>query len=341
MKIVRILTAILLALMGAEGLLRILEEPRTEYSGGFRPSIYFEDSAQHVALGPAGYRGFMFVGGERHPVWLALGQDGLRRVPSSQPGAPQVLVVGGASQTFGFGLSDAAIWPSRMAAQWPGAADVRVLALPGTSVEKDWRSAEQGSEAIGRPALIVVVLYKDHTRDDAATGRPVLFRGRIDDDSEIGSAWRQRSYLIDAWAKDIPKIAQALETFRLGHWFVAVGHWLGGRPQAPDTRVSTTDSAQWLRDFVAMAGQRTDPPGQVVVVTLPMPIRRLPRDYYLPLLEGLPTGTATLDLQPTLGTRITTRDLFDDGHYRAPLADKIGAAIGQAICRERPFPACR
>ena len=343
MKALRVLVATLLALAAAEGLLRILEEPRNAYGGVYRPTIYFEDSQQGFSLGPPGYQGMMVVPGARQPVWFALDQDGLRRVPTSRPGAPQVLVIGGASQTFGHGLADAETWPARMAAHWPGPADVRIFALPGTSLEQDWQAVERARGAAGRPALIVVTLYVDaRSLGVHSAARPMLFRGRVDEEPDIASFWRQQSYLIDALADGAPKIVRSFENTKLANWFTVAWRTLAGHPPAPAEIPSTAPVAQAaarLHDFVAMLGARTDPPGRVIVATLPD--RGQPGDYYRPFLDALPEGVATIDLQPILGPKIMTRDLFGDDHYRAPLADAIGAAIGRAICQDHLFSACQ
>ena len=331
----RIALAVVLALLAGEGAMRLFEEPRNSFSGAFRPMPYYEDSVLGVAFGPPNYHGMMALAGQKQ-TWIALDDQGLRRIPSqSAAGAPSILVIGGASQTFGFGLTDEETWPARVAQHLSGPIGIHVLALPGTSIALDWSAARAGRGGVGKPTAVVIALYGNDSDFPLDTG-PRHDRSLAIDEGRVivrhgeTANWITSSLLLEAVIERLEKAWVQSKIPELLEKFLERSSGHGAKANAVAATDARNAPAMALRDFVRAVGARTEPPDHVVVVTLP--IASLAPDYYRATTALLPDSVPIVDLQASLAPRITPAQLFRDGHYRPSLADSIGGAVARALC---------
>lgn len=330
----------ILAILTAEGILRLTESSRNNFVGAMHPTSYFEDPFLGPIAGRPNYRGVINLPGERSSVWIALDEKGLRPIPSSSKTGIQIRVMGGASQTFGFAVPDADTWPSRMTRSLGEPAQVEMLSLPGVSLEREWFSLIAGRTHMTEPNLIVLSLYRDGivfpvndqiVKPDDLT----LIDGLPEQLTPAELAIYPVSRVAFEIMKTINEFPAAVSVSRPAILFGRVRRTLGVRTEKPaESDIPAAPSGSnvgGLRNFVARLGEMTSPKGRVIVVILPS--ENLPPDHFRNLTGTLPRSVMVLDLHEQLINHISSQDVTGDGHYRADLNDLIGKTVASALCQ--------
>ena len=311
----RIFFATAAALLAAELLLRVTESSRSNFIGAFHPTAYTDDPSLGPIFGRPNYRGVLNIPSERELIWTALDDKGLRPVPASSPNGPGILVMGGASQTFGFGVADADTWPAQMTKHLGRDVNTRVLSLPGVSLEREWLSFKAGRSGMHEPSVIVLSLYRwgweIPTDDDAAQSHDYkLVDGRLEQMTpDEYSIYRVSRLAFGLWrgASSIPRALYYSHGADLIRRAYARAHTPVKEPP-PDNQQSPSDTvateAEKLKSFVVRLGSSTQPGGRIIVVALPS--EGLPPDHFQKRMAGFPEFSHDAGLTPsTLRTNYT------------------------------------
>jgi hypothetical protein len=340
MTLKRIVFFGILALLIAEGILRLTENSRNNFVGAMHPTSYFEHPLLGPIAGRPNYRGVINLPGERSSIWITLDDKGLRPVPSSSKTGIRIRVMGGASQTFGFAVPDAHTWPSRMTRSLGEPAQVEMLSLPGVSLEREWFSLIAGRTHMTEPNLIVLSLYREGivfpVSDQIVKPRDLtLIAGLPEQLTPVELAIYPVSRVAFEIIKTINEFPAAVSVSRPAILFGRVRRALGVRTEKPaESDIPEAESSAnvgGLRNFVARLGETTSPKGRVIVVILPS--ENLPPNHFRNLTRTLPSSVMLLDLHEKLIGHISSQDVTGDGHYRADLNDVIGKAVASALCQ--------
>jgi len=329
------LIAVAVGLLSAEGLTRVLVPMEIMLETWFTPGVHTYDAEMGFVFTP-GYQGMM-----RHAdgLWVGepvrLDEHGYRLValpPERTEATQKIVILGGRSLMMSYGLPDEATIHHRLAAHLDKPTEVLNTAWAGDSLWRAWHffNREVAREepydlaiiALVSPYLRPFVGRSDYTLP--SDGRPeeaifpyldgvMLWRGplfakypRTSHSSYLGFALFRRA-------------EQAMKEWRK--------RW---RPKPGNRKITGTpeeitgyiDFLGHIRDELAARGTKT------VFVTMP---HGEPIDYYEALTSAFPSDFSWVDLHAEMRETLPLEQFFAQGHYRAPLADRIAERLAEAV----------
>ena len=324
----------LVAAATAEVLLRCAEPPDIYFRPWYKNGIHRPDPLYGFRWTP-GYDGYM-----RHPdrvytpVPLRLNEFGFRLPVASShagPDALRVLLLGGRSMMFCYGLADDETIAGRMAAVSPRPVVVQNVALAGVDLYHNWHLAREQIEAF-RPDVIFICLYKkdpasffefapDFTRlppppateeelfvlwDGIAGGRgPLVNRlGRRHD----------ASYVLYGLCNIEDRIQNNLD--RVHSWVRRRQEQ--GKIPTPQDEMRSRGLALFLQHI---AGSPVS--GGAVTGIVLLPQRNKPAGLYGEFVNFLPGEIPRIDVHAGLAGELGRLPWIADNHYGRELADRI------------------
>jgi len=336
------LAAVVVAILATEVLLRIAIPPEDAFGTWFSRGVHTPDGKYGLVFTP-GFRGVM-----SHPdgvpcVPLELDAHG-HRLPSGPEGAPEVLVIGGSSMMFSYGLPDRDAIHTQTALR--AATPLRVLntAWPGFDLARNFHAQRDLLGPDHRPDVAVIAFYRLGPRprppetfdplpppqpreklfeffDDLAPGPrdPVTRRlGRLYYATCLGA--RGVGFLKSAYLRCRSIAGSAREMIS----------W-GGKSPVSEGALAPEDLDRQRAFFERVCGHFVARGARVLVVLLPAAARGA--DHYAGVASLVPDGVPCVDLHRELGTELLEGHTIAAGHYDAHAAAQIGARIAEEVSR--------
>lgn len=323
-------TAILIGWMLCEGLVRILVPGPIYYSTWFTPGVHQRDAELGFVFTP-NYQGAM-----RHAdrVWmqpLELNDHGFRLSArgGSDDGVRQtgtIVMLGGASMAFSFGLSDLESLHQQTASHLGAELNVHVVAWPGFTIGQDLLKLDRFMESLPIDRAIVFAYSEDDYQLCSELALPDIAASQLAIDNGDVLPRDPAARLVGAAYYRSVVLAGA------SRWWIAVVGLLKGtgagetRSPAVAGELDTNTPRQQPAAFVAAQQLRARGIREVTVVALPHQLRQIGPDALERFTED---GVSVLDLR-----RLTERpdmDWIAGGHYGPRSAMIIGTRIASAI----------
>ncbi|MBF0326595.1 MAG: hypothetical protein HQL42_16195 [Alphaproteobacteria bacterium] len=317
--------AIAAGLLAAEIIVRVVLHADVNFGPGVRPGAYGEANSPFWRWGWPGFSGFISMSGLPAPVPVRLDEHGYRPAQGTpnDPSVTEIVVMGGASQTFGWGLSAEQTWPARLAFASCRPTLARNIALPGTGPVLDLMLfARTKPDLLARAKVGVLSFY----------GEPRYWlAGYPENGPEIMDAW---SALEDSmrqvvtlhgkrFSATLPPFLSFLERIAiLSPLTRKVTGW------ASEQAWEKQENLDKIRHYVGRMNALF-PAGMIVVF---LPNGAAPADYYDNLRRNLPSGLAVVDLHAETKGQPIAAQLLPDSHYNANLADHIGRRVAEELC---------
>ncbi len=339
----RLLASLVCALVGvggAELFLRMLVPEEVFHSMWYEPGIHQPDEELGFALTPS------YCGAMRHRdhTWfvpLELDQHGCRLPMSTSPGVPgeNIVLLGGRSMVFGYGLKSSETLAARIASHSISQTTVHTLAWDGFDLNRDWKKYERFIEPNIRPNVVIVCLY---TRDEYSDLRSAVRMSPLPWDADLfrfhdslilhPRGWLAESigrpvylsYVLGGICREVNHVDQEMRRY-LARFFSNSDRDTDHHATTPEIGPvpianQHPDFLLYLRDRVAAQGAR------VVVVALPHRT-----DWIGPPDLGsiVPEGIEAVDLRGCL--KDANADWKAQGHYGADSAEIVGSLIANSL----------
>ena len=348
--------AILIAAAAAEGIVRVAIHPALDYTSDFIPGPYCSNPTLGISFNCPDHAGLMHQIGTNLYLPYALNEEGFRGPyisPNQNGHASDVVVIGGQSQMFGFGLPDDDTIGANMARSSCDAADVHVFSLPGVSNAQSWKLYDLSAEAKSAPDQIVLMVYGASSSDWRREMSPQS--KLLDGPVALLYGWL---YTIPQWLTDfsgsflvvrsVTNIRKPISRLihrsrermsRLADRSVAIVRELAS--QLGIARDDTLRQDDLRRDYAAVA------PTRDLISTMFAKAQQLHARFSVVFLPGArhPWQVDADSIERALpdvhfidvDARAVALDLYPaqtlpDGHYNAALARFIGAEIRRALC---------
>lgn len=346
-KIVQGLAVAALAVAGAEVFLQLIVSPTIEHARWYTGDIHTPDDKYEFVFTPD-YSGWMRHFDNVFLEKLTLDPHGFRQ-PAKHPDSKQaVLLLGGYSMTFSYGLSDEQALPRAIGDALTIPSSIYTASWPGFDTYRMFHVYKDLLEAEIDPRIAVILFWEETLADFADLPRtfdefaysgseaPDLFR--YFEHSAIAPPKGRAQLLLGQW------YYKSMLAHKLGNEL----NWLDGRmtralrrlgvsisseqapvaSRAPDEEQGAERFRAWT-DYLTEYFGGTD---RVLFVFLPRKAQAFIGDRYDRAISLLPAGAHHLDLNRSLGERIPfTGGYLAQGHYSAGSASLIGTTIAQEI----------
>ena len=329
----RLIVAIGLGLVVAEGLVRLVTATELDYVSFLRPGPYcVDESSGRLTSACPGRSLMMRVPGEERYIAIQLNQSGMRGPfvnarPNDGSARRRVLIVGGASQGFGFALPDGETYPAEAARDSCRPVEIHNFALMGMNNEVTWDLAEQTMFERVQPDQVIFAVYFREGHPDVAA--------RVAAQTENEAGLR----LLGGSEFYFPANAPAA----IGQWATMVRAYdLWARAELRLDRA--TGWPPILTPPPAQGPERAGPESHAALIRalarrvqsrgIPMSVLLLPfnADVKDAELKALLPGLRVVDAKAALDGALLKDPYFPDGHYRAPTAELIGRLVADEIC---------
>lgn len=345
-----VISACALAVVAAaEVLLRCAEPSEIYFRTWYKNGIHRPDPQYGFRWTP-GYDGHM-----RHPdrvytpVPLRLNEYGFRLPVASTnagPDALRVLLLGGRSMVFCYGLADDETIAGRMAAVSRRPVVVQNAALAGLDLYRNWHLAREQIETF-RPHVILVCMYKmdpasfsefapDFTRipPPPATAEElfVLWDGIAGGRSPLINRLGRRhdaSYVLYGLCNIEDRLLDDLD--RVQKWVRRRRE--EGKAPTPQDETRSPGLAVFLRHI---AGSPVSGGATVGIVLLPQ--RNKPADLYGDFVNLLPPEMSRIDVHAHLAGGLGRSQWIAENHYGRDLADRIARDMAGEVLRLHAVP---
>jgi len=320
----QVIAGLVAGLFAAEAAIRLCTHPSLDYASIFRPGPYCQDPELGLTSACPGWSGFMLTAGMHRyvPVKLnSLGYRGPFQSPGPEGGRRKVVViVGGQSQGFGFGLLDRETYPFAAAKYGScGSYEVHNISFVGLANTVSWHFFERDVLRRYRPDHVILAVYTREARPDPATDlRDYSANAR---GNGYAYGWR---FEVPRWLPDLGRSSHAVIRLAgaVSEGRHALNRWLGVPPPAAPTVPALS------RDIVRDYSDRT---------------RRLNAAFSLLILPwGAPTQDErfkaelkdfrVVDTHEGVLAAGLQSDFLADGHYGSKQADLIGRMLASEIC---------
>lgn len=316
-----------------EGLLRILVPGPIFYSTWFTPGVHQRDPSLGFVFVPN------FVGSMRHAdgVWmepLELDASGFRR-PAIRPAlsegddAETIVMLGGASMAFSFGLSDSESLHHQSAIRLPVASTIQVVSWPGFTLSQDLTKVERFLDptTINR-AVVFAYSEDDYEAIDRLSITVPPTEIPMDHDVVLPE---------DAAAKLLGwPYYRSVVLAGASRWWMAIAGILDIRSDAVANKVTDPSAVSPAVDnesatrqpAVLLAASRLQDIGirEILIVALPHQLRNIGPDS----LEAFSRdGVAILDLRELSAS--DEMDWIAGGHYGPRSSQAIAARIASLL----------
>ncbi len=331
--VLRIVAGIVIGLVAAEGLVRLVTASQLDYVSFVRPGPYcWDEPSGRLTSACPGRSMMMRVPGEERYIALRLNEAGMRgpfvNARRADRPAKRVLIIGGASQGFGFALPDSQTYPAAAARDACGPIEIYNFALMGMNNEVTWDLAEQRMFDLVRPDHVIFAVY---FRD----GHPDL-TARVAAQVENEAGLR----LLGGSEFFFPKRAPVA----IGRWATVVRTYdLWSRAELRLDRA--TGWPPLLTPPPAQGPERNGPASHAASIRavaarvearqIPMSVLLLPSNAAVKdaELKALLPGLRIVDAKRAVDTAQLPDAYFPDGHYRAPISELVGRLVADEICR--------
>jgi hypothetical protein len=342
-RLLTILACTVATAVALEVLMRAAEPPEIYFRNWNKNGVHRPDPVYGFRWTP-GYDGYMrHPDGIYLPVPLRLNEFGFRMPVASTnagPDALRVLLLGGRSMMFSYGLADADTIAGRMAAVSPRPMVVQNTALAGIDLYRNWHQAREQIEAF-KPDVILVSVYKedpcfftefapDFTRLPPPPGTEkeifVLWDGIAGGRSPMVNSLGRRhnvSYVLYGLCNIEDRILENVLKAR---------RWIERRKAEHDEDERPPAHPDGLAAFLRhIAGSPVCGGAAVGVVLIPQ--RNKPADLYHDLVPLLPTELSHLDIHADLIGDIDRLPWIGEGHYGREASDHIARAMAAEALR--------
>ncbi len=348
--------AILIAAAAAEGIVRVAIHPALDYTSDFIPGPYCSNPALGISFNCPDHAGLMHQIGTNLYVPYGLNEEGFRGPylsPNRNGHAGNVVVIGGQSQMFGFGLLDDDTIGAAMAGSSCEPADVHIFSLPGVSNAQSWKLYDLSAEAKSAPDQIVLVVYGASSSD---WRREISPQSKLlDGPVALLYGWL---YTLPQWLTDfsgsflvvrsVTNIREPISRFirrsreqmsRLVDRSPAIVHELAFRlgiarddTVRQDDMRRDSDAADPTQDLISAIFEKAQQlHARFSVVFLPG--ARHPWQVDADSIERALPDMHFIDVDAkAVALGLYPAQTLPDGHYNAALARFIGAEIGRALC---------
>jgi hypothetical protein len=349
-RVSAVVVSMFIAAAGAEVMVRAAMSPALDYSSIFKPGIYCPDDTYGLVPCP-NHKGAMHVAGGRDYIAYRTGHTGFRGPFSTRPGhAPTrtVVLIGGQSQGFGFGLRDQETFASALAqSSRCGPMDVHSISAPGISNSLLWKLFERGAKPARIDDLVLIVYWPLYRFWQYEVRNPEFTK--LFWYSRLWPWWtpdplgrdvdRLRLATLDGWHFVIPAalppffdraqiVVRAIQRFSDFAWLL---HGLVGlkRPKFEDAWPPPTEStvASGGGFITYMQGAARELGATLSVVIIPNGGAR-----FRPSEVGLDPDRF-MDTDALAREAGLSSEVLPDAHYNARLAGFIGRRIGDLLCR--------
>lgn len=327
-RFARPIAALSIGLLGCEIVLRILIPPTIYYSAWFTAGVHQRDEQLGFVFRPD-YRGAM-----RHAdhVWmepLRLDENGFRlaairqRDPQSIE-SRRIVMLGGASMAFCYGLPDADCLHQQVADRFPQDCRIDLLSWPGFNLSQDFEKLSRFSEASQfDTAILFAYGEQDYVHDPDWERLPAAEFRMIDSvvypedrAARLGGDWYDRSYVV----------AGGCRTWLVGETILGrLGLWQSAA--APPASSIAEKGEPTI--YAAASKLRRLGIDSVIVVALPWQETRVgPERMPAPAAPGI----TVVDLrdEPT-SVRF---DWIASGHYGQQSARHLAGKVAAALARK-------
>jgi hypothetical protein len=330
----------ILALLLSELFLDLVLNTIAEKSLAFTNGVQTADARFGFVFTPH-YRGWMRHADHVFLVPLELDQYGFRLPAITQGSRQNVLVLGGRSMMFTYGMTDDQTVPHEIDAALKTPSTVYDVAWPGFEL---FRIFHVYRETLGKhlyPDFTIITFYQDQIDSFADLPADLSDYNLVNPDPDV------IFHYYDHIALDPPKglIALALDklfyqsvilhktALRLDRWTDVIMR----RPsnfKVPGATGDLVGGARHFKQFTAYLQQYFGGRDKVLFVFLPgiawSGLDMTP-DYYDPLVAALPPEVHYLDLNRELGVQVRANGYVAMGHYVPASTTLLGRAIGKRI----------
>jgi hypothetical protein len=328
-------------LLLAELFVQLVLSRTIEESLWFTDDIHTRNDKYGFVFTP-NYRGWMRHADQVYLAPLHLDAHGFR-LPASMPDARQnIVMIGGFSMTFSYGLTDDQTLHHSVAAALSKPSTLYNTAWPGFEQFRNFHIYKDTLARDVQPDFAVLLFYTE-TLDSFAS-----LPGDFSQFSENGAPRRDMFRYFDHLAVDPPEDGLPLALGSL-YYRSIIAHKLGyrvakvegliekklgtahaaGREQTADRGIARDRFAAWTAYLQDYFGGK----GRVLFVFLPGVDPRFQSrlDYYDELIAQLPKDADYLDLQSSLLEQTGKTGYLGWGHYSPTTAALLGKAIAQRI----------
>lgn len=320
LKFLRIGIALLIGGVLAEGALKLAMAPMLDYGSGFRPGPYCRNDEVSTFLPCPNFFGFQRS--PEAPRYLPLhlnryGQRGpTRSTVNPDASARTVVIVGGQSQMFGWGLNDEETIAAMAARHSCIPVTVHNMSFVGATNESSWLFFERVALKEIKPDHLIYAVYWRSGNIDALS-RP--------------EAYDQPMALLNGWIFIVPnwfasELRNSQLAVRLVRRFQPVLFAFGLWPRIPipvqSKESRLVELIHQLSRFCAERGI------QFSVLLMPWNSSADTDEALRAQLSDL----NVIDANTRARTTGLISDLFPDGHYRPRQAEMIGSMIAEDIC---------
>lgn len=330
-QISRHLLAILAGLCGAALYVQIARPLQSDFASAFRPQPYWDHPQLGPVFGPPNYRGLMQIPGVGS-IPVELDAFGLQPESKRDSGdGPLILVLGGASQTFGFGLPRAKSIPERIAKNLCGPARVRSTALPGHDIAAGWLRFLATRPPGEIPDIVVIASFDTRSFLSLDGVPPPTTDFRTFDVPAYMSKWAAKlgvhEFESPPGLKAKFEFGEGLRKNFFARWIEAKLPAIARSRTAPTFTLGPNEFAglSFYQEFLQMLRQHS----KVLIAGYPL---RMHDDPYRQLEAATPPDVPFSNLQNRIKADNIELDWFPDGHYREVASDTIGRLIAEQIC---------
>jgi hypothetical protein len=337
--------AVAIAIILAEAFLQITLEKERVFETWYTPGIH-APSKKFGFVFASGYKGYM-----RHKdkVWnvpLQLNEHGFRQPVLAGPGRPRrkVVMIGGASLMFCYGLPDHQTITSQIAKASEHNLEIHNTAWPGFDALRNWHVFLDTLDASEEfDAAIVAITPKHALKYCAALPNDFSQLPPHPPSEEFfafmdGLAIRDRGRLAEALGPAYFRWFVAYKSLSLVDGFFPEQQ--GWRDLEPEEAVNLTNEKvnqtefalqQFSRFLLYLDAHFRQRGTKMLVLFLPRVGRRL--DFYDPLPTAIPQHIAWVDLHKELLPQLNPNEYIAWTHYSAEQAERIGKRLAEEIDR--------
>ena len=336
---------------GAEYLIQTITDKEFSFSHNFRPGPYAFNKDLGMVTYKPNYKGFMNVHGSNVRVPVSLSQYGTREVSSntSCDDCKKILIVGGISQTFGFGLRNEDTIAENMVRSADFPLKVYNLSQPGVEALRSMGMFEDYIRHEIKPDLVIVGFYNMRDLSCYAPEGTVqnsfgkYGKRTFEANHVIKNGWvvskpdtllghlKLKSALFDG----ICKTAETINGYRIGGIakLKRAFYQIGLIKNAPlkegfvkpnhDFEVGAEKYISFIRSYFA------DMDTKIVFVMFPLLTGE--KDVYKNIVDYLPKDQIVFDINREVAGTPLESEKLSDGHYNSFLAAHIGKSILNSV----------
>jgi len=336
------LAAVAVAILATEALLRVIIPPEDVFGTWFSRGVHAPDGKYGLVFAP-GFHGVM-----SHPdgvpcVPLELDAHG-HRMPAGPAGAPEVVMIGGSSMMFSYGLPDRDAIHTQAALRAATPLRVRNTAWPGFDLARNFHAQRDLLGPDHGPDVAVIAFYRLGPRPrppeefDALPPPPPrdkLFeffndlapgpRDRVT--RRLGGLY----YATYLGARGVGFLKSAYLTGRSIAGSARDMISSGGGSPVSEGALAVEDLDRQRAVFEHVCGHFAARGAKVLVVLLPAAARGA--DHYAGVVPLVPEEIPCVDLHREFGAGFLEGHTIAAGHYDAHAAARIGGRIAEEVSR--------